>query len=135
MTICFHPIGWVRTDDPEEATPHFYSASDMEGALEILPEYEPGLTDIKAGQRIVVLFYFDRSPTFELSALRQVPRKRNKLRGVFSICSPKRPNAIGMSIVKVLSVSGSTIRVKGIDMFDGTPILDIKPVATPPGKE
>lgn len=112
---------------PNDATPHFYNASDMEGTIEILAEYEEGLADICAGQRIIVLFHFNRSPTFTFDLLRQTPRKRKELRGVFSICSPKRPNAIGMSILKVMSIEGCRISVRGLDMFDGTPVLDIKP--------
>jgi len=129
MAICFHPIGRVRTDVPDEAIPHHYTVSEVEGILEIQPEYEAGLTDIHAGQRIVVLFHFDRSPTFSREALQQVPRLRKETRGIFSICSPIRPNPIGLSVLEVIKVENCTIHVKGIDMFDGTPILDIKPEA------
>lgn len=127
MTIDFTPIGWVRTEALDEAIPHFYMASEVEGTLEILPEYEKGIADITAGQRINVLFHFDRSPAFTQTRLQQIPRKRKQLRGIFSICAPTRPNAIGLSVVRVLAVNGCRIRVKGLDMFNGTPILDIKP--------
>lgn len=129
MEITFKPIGWVRTDVAQEATPHFYAVSEIEGVLDILPEYEPGITDIQAGQRITVLFHFDRSPAFTPDLLRQIPRKKKELRGIFSICSPHRPNPIGMSVVEVMEVKGCRIKVRGLDMFDGTPILDIKPYA------
>lgn len=133
MKICFTPIGQVRTVVPDEAIPHFYAVSEVEGTLELLPEHEKGLADIQVGQQINVLFHFDRSPAFSQEQLRQMPRKRNELRGVFSICSPTRPNAIGLSVVTVLGIDGARVRVKGLDMFDGTPILDIKPVAVPSG--
>jgi tRNA-Thr(GGU) m(6)t(6)A37 methyltransferase TsaA len=93
-------------------------------------KYEEGLRDIKPHQRIVVLFYFDRSPPFSLELLLQTPPHRQEELGVFSICSPRRPNPIGLSVVEVLKVEGSVLHVKGIDMLDGTPILDIKPLIT-----
>ena len=83
---------------------------------------------VKAGQRIVVLFYFHQSTQFTPDFLVQTPHHRNESLGVFSICSPVRPNPIGMSIVEVLGVEGCTIHIKGLDMLDGTPVLDIKPV-------
>lgn len=134
MSICFTPIGYVRTDVPDEAMPHFHAVSEVEGTLEILPEYEQGLSDIQPGRQIQVVFHFNRSKPFTRDQLRQIPRKRNELRGVFGICSPTRPNAIGLSIVTVLAINGGKVRVKGVDMFDGTPILDIKPVVVLSGE-
>ena len=128
MTIHFTPIGYVRTGVPDEEMPHFYAVSEVEGILDILPKYEQGLGDLQLGQQINVLFHFDRSPAFSQDQLRQIPRKRDELRGVFSICTPIRPNAIGLSVLTVLGIDGGRIRVKGLDMFDGTPVLDIKPV-------
>jgi tRNA (adenine37-N6)-methyltransferase len=82
----------------------------------------------------VVIFVFHESPAFSDDLLRQTPPHRRRLSqredgsmGVFSICSPVRPNPIGMSIVEVLGVEGTTLRVRGLGMRDGTPILDIKP--------
>lgn len=128
MQICFEPIGWVRTD--ATSVPRHWSVSDVAGELEIKPELAPGLANIKPGQKIVVLFYFHQSRTFEESALTQTPPHRSGARGVFSICSPRRPNPIGMSILQVAGVNGNTVKVKGLDMYDGTPILDIKPHIT-----
>lgn len=82
-----------------------------------------------AGQRIVVLFYFHQSPSFTPDLLVQKPKHRNEYMGVFSICSPVRPNPLGMSIVEVLGIKGCTIHIKGLDMRDGTPVLDIKPAS------
>ena len=125
MTIRFKPIGYVH--NPHQEVPRHWSVSDLEGALDILPEYEEGLVDIGVGQRIVVIFHFDRSESFRSEHLRQKKRHRDEIRGVFSICSPIRPNPIGFSVLTVLSVAGGRVRVRGLDMFDGTPILDIKP--------
>ena len=125
MVINFTPIGTVRTD--ERKLPRHWSVSEVEGTLEIQSEYTEGLSDIRAGQRIVVLFHFHKSPPFIPQLLKQTPPHRDRALGVFSICSPRRPNAIGLSVVKVISKEGDRIRVRGLDMIDGTPILDIKP--------
>jgi len=124
-TIELVPIGVVRT---EAATvPRHWSISDVEGQLIIHEDYLDGLQDIQAGQRILLLFYFDRSPEFSSEHLVQKPPHKDREYGVFSICSPKRPNPIGLSVLEVLEVQGNAIRVRGVDMLDGTPILDIKP--------
>ena len=125
MRIELRPIGFVRTD--AEEIPRHWNVSDAEGTLVIDEEYLEGLKDIEPGQRIVVIFYFHRSPEFSSRFLRQTPPQSEKEMGVFSICSPVRPNPIGMSILEILDVKDATIRVKRLDMLDGTPILDIKP--------
>lgn len=127
MKIEFEPIGFVKT--AVEKIPRHWTISEAEGTIVIREEYIEGLKDIKAGQRIVVLFYFHQSPRFTQDFLVQTPPHRNERLGVFSICSPVRPNPIGMSVVEVLGLEGGTVRVKGLDMLDGTPVLDIKPVA------
>ncbi len=123
--IVMEPIGVVRTEAVK--VPRHWTVSDVEGRLVIEERYREGLRDIKPGQKIVVLFHFDKSPTFSPDMLVQTPPHRREEIGVFSICSPRRPNPIGLSIVGVLNVDGSVIHVRGIDMLDGTPILDIKP--------
>ena len=125
MTIELRPIGFVRTH--AEEIPRHWSVSDVEGTLAIDEEYAEGLRDIEPGQRIVVIFNFHRSPTFLAESLRQMAEGYGRVMGVFSTCSPIRPNPLGMSVVEVLGVSGASIDVRGLDMLDGTPILDIKP--------
>jgi len=125
MKIEFEPIGFVKTN--VEKVPRHWTVSESEGEIILNEEYAGGLKDIKPGQRIIVLFYFHQSPRFTPDFLVQTPPHRNERLGVFSICSPVRPNPIGMSIVEVLGVEGRTIRIKGLDMLDGTPVLDIKP--------
>ena len=119
------PIGFVRTD--AQQVPRHWTVSDVKGSLVIDDRYQEGLRDIKKNQRIVVIFHFHRSPKFPSELLRQTPPNRKEELGVFSICSPRRPNPIGMSVLKVLKVRGNVIHVQGLDMIDGTPILDIKP--------
>ena len=125
MKIELEPIGFVRTD--VEKVPRHWTVSDAEGTIVIDEQYKEGLKDIKAGERIVVLFYFHQSPRFTSDLLVQIPKHRNEELGVFSICSPVRPNPLGMSVVEVLGIDGNIIRVKGLDMRDNTPVLDIKP--------
>ena len=128
MTVTMTPIGFLYTDCRD--IPRHWSLSEVEGTIVIDPAYVEGLADIVAGQRIMVLFWFHKSPAFSSSFLRQTPPHRNAALGVFSICSPRRPNPIGLSVLNVLEVHQGKIRVKGVDMLDGTPILDIKPYIT-----
>ncbi len=125
MTIELSPIGFVRTE--AEKVPRHWSVSDVEGALVISEDYLEGLRDIEPGQRIVAIFHFHESPGFSPEFLRQTPPHGEKETGVFSTCSPVRPNPLGMSVLEVLDIKGTTIHVRGLDMREGTPILDIKP--------
>lgn len=125
MGIELRPIGFVRTDARE--VPRHWSVSDVVGTLTLDDEYVEGLVDTEAGERIVVIFHFHRSPEFSAELLRQTPPHTGKKTGIFSTCSPVRPNPLGMSVLEVLGVEGATVRVRGLDMLDGTPILDIKP--------
>jgi tRNA-Thr(GGU) m(6)t(6)A37 methyltransferase TsaA len=125
MGIELRTIGFVRTDTEE--LPRHWSVSDVEGTLVIDEEYSEGLRDIEAGQRVVVIFNFHRSPLFSTEFLRQTSGHTGREAGVFSTCSPIRPNPIGMSVVEVLGIRGANIDVRRLDMLDGTPILDIKP--------
>jgi tRNA-Thr(GGU) m(6)t(6)A37 methyltransferase TsaA len=97
---------------------------EAEGVLEILAEFEPGLADIEGFSHLYVLWIFDRSEGFELTAS---PPSDNRPHGVFATRSPMRPNPIGMTVVELLRRDGRRLHVRGIDMLEGTPILDIKP--------
>ncbi|MDD3579621.1 MAG: tRNA (N6-threonylcarbamoyladenosine(37)-N6)-methyltransferase TrmO [Desulfobacca sp.] len=125
MEIILKPIGFVRHDSP--TVPRHWTVSEVHGTLEIDPQYLEGLKDIRVGQRILVIFHFHQSPEFSPPSLTQCPPHRRERLGVFSICSPIRPNPIGLSRLEVLAIEGPILRVKGLDMLDGTPILDIKP--------
>jgi len=129
MSIEMKPIGYVSTD--VEEVPRSWSVSDVEGSLVIDEIYLEGLRDIKPGQRIHVIFHFHLSPKFTSQFMRIKPPIRDKKVGVFSTHSPFRPNPIGLSLLEVLGVDGNVIRVKGLDMVDKTPILDIKPEIRP----
>jgi tRNA-Thr(GGU) m(6)t(6)A37 methyltransferase TsaA len=97
---------------------------EANGTLEILPELEAGLTDIEGFSHLFVLWVFDRSQGFELLA---APRGEDVPHGVFATRWPRRPNPIALSVVELLRREGTKLHVHGVDMLDGTPILDIKP--------
>ncbi len=120
------PIGFVRSPYKDTAAvPKGLGARhDAEGTLDILPEFESGLTDIEGFSHLFVLWAFDRSQGFDLIGR---PPSDNKPHGVFATRSPRRPNPIGLTVVELLKREGATLMVRGIDMLDGTPILDIKP--------
>jgi tRNA (adenine37-N6)-methyltransferase len=98
---------------------------ETDGVLKILPEFEQGLTDIEGFSHLVVIWEFDRSTSFELIG---TPPSDNRPHGVFATRSPRRPNPIGLTIVELLRRDGVELHVRGVDMLDGTPILDIKPL-------
>jgi tRNA-Thr(GGU) m(6)t(6)A37 methyltransferase TsaA len=129
MSIQMKPIGYVSTD--AEAIPRCWVVSDVEGVLVIDEAYAEGLRDIQPGQHIDVIFHFHKSPEFTTEYMRITPPNRREEVGVFSTHSPFRPNPIGLSRLQVLSIDGSVIRVRGLDMLDGTPILDMKPEVCP----
>ena len=123
--ISLEPIGYVATEESD--VPRFYTVSEVQGELIIDASLQAGLSDIEIGSEIVVLFYFHLSREFSAEDLQVIPPSRRDLRGVFSTRSPVRPNPIGLSKLTVTSVRENRIGVKGLDMLDGTPILDIKP--------
>jgi len=126
MSIAMRPIGYVSTN--ADRVPRGWEISDVEGTLVFDEFYKEGLRDIRPGEQIYVIFQFHKSPKFNSQFLRiNPPHHDRKETGVFSTHSPVRPNPIGLSILEVLSMDGNIIRVKGLDMLDGTPILDIKP--------
>ena len=97
---------------------------DAEGLLELQPDLEPGLADIEGFSHLFVIWVFDRSTDVSLVA---TPHSDNRPHGVFATRSPRRPNPIGLTVVELLAREGHTLRVRGVDMLDGTPILDLKP--------
>jgi tRNA-Thr(GGU) m(6)t(6)A37 methyltransferase TsaA len=129
MKIEMNPIGYVSHDAKE--IPRNWKVSDVQGDLVIDDIYKDGMKEIKAGQKIYVFFHFHKSPPFSEKFMRIKPPIYDKKVGVFFSHSPFRPNPLGMSILEVIGVNGTTIRAKGIDMMDGTPILDIKPESCP----
>jgi tRNA-Thr(GGU) m(6)t(6)A37 methyltransferase TsaA len=97
---------------------------DAEGVLRIAPEFAAGLQDVEGFSHLFVLWEFDKSEGFELVGR---PPVDDRPHGVFATRSPRRPNPIGLTVVELLGREGGELRVRGVDMLDGTPILDIKP--------
>jgi tRNA-Thr(GGU) m(6)t(6)A37 methyltransferase TsaA len=126
LSWAMQPIGYVRSPykSTREIPKGLGAKHEAEGALEILPEFEPGLKDIEGFSHLFVIWAFDRSDGCDLVV---TPPSDNQPHGVFATRSPRRPNPIGLTVVQLLSREGPALRVRGIDMLEGTPILDIKP--------
>jgi tRNA (adenine37-N6)-methyltransferase len=124
--LSMQPIGYVRSPfaETKEIPKGLGAKHETEGILEILTEFELGLTDIEGFSHLFVIWAFDRSQGYELVG---TPPTDTRPHGVFATRSPRRPNPIGLTVVELLSREGPVLRVRGVDMLDGTPILDIKP--------
>lgn len=119
-------IGTIRTpyDLAGSAPAQGGLAPDVEGEVIINPGFMLGIEGIDAFSHIILLYRFDRSQAY---ALKVVPRYAREPRGLFSTRAPRRPNPIGLTVVELVEVVGNRLRVRGVDMLDGTPLLDIKP--------
>jgi len=124
--IAMEPVGIVQSPYKNAGdVPRGLGAKhDAEGILEIRPELEAGLTDIEGFSHLFVFWVFDRSEGFELMV---TPPSDHRPHGVFATRSPRRPNPIALTVVELLRREGRRLFVRGVDMLDGTPILDIKP--------
>ena len=120
------PIGFVHSPykNTSEIPKGLGAKHEAEGVLKILPEFEPGLTDIEGFSHLYIIWEFDRSQGFELLGN---PPMDTPPHGVFATRSPYRPNPIGLTVVELFRRDGVNLHVKGVDMLDKTPILDIKP--------
>lgn len=126
VAFAMRPIGYARTPYAETlAIPKGPGAEHRaEGTVEVLPAYEAGLQDIEGFSHLYVLWVFDRSEGFGLLV---TPPTDDRVHGVFATRSPWRPNPIGLTVVELLGREGPRLRIRGVDMLDGTPVLDIKP--------
>ncbi len=124
--ITLTPIGTMHCGlESREDTPKNFDISTETGTLEIFPEYAEALDGIKAGQTIVVLFWLHQAKRDLLKVYPRGDRSRG-LHGVFSTRSPVRPNPIAISELEVIEIENNKIKVRGVDVYNGTPILDIK---------
>ena len=119
-------IGVIRTPftDPEGMPIQPCGAEGIGGTVQVYPEYAAGLKDIEGFSRIFLVYYFHRCSGWSAET---VPFLDNQARGVFATRAPRRPNPIGLSSVRLVAREGDTLVVEGVDMLDGTPLLDIKP--------
>lgn len=120
------PIGTVRSPyaDPEEVPRGLGARHEAEGVLELFPEFEAGLADIEGFSHLYVIWVFHRAEGHDLLV---TPPTDDRPHGVFATRAPRRPNPIGLTVVTLLRREGPRLHVRGVDMLDGTPILDIKP--------
>ncbi|MBI2182451.1 MAG: tRNA (N6-threonylcarbamoyladenosine(37)-N6)-methyltransferase TrmO [Deltaproteobacteria bacterium] len=132
MDIIFKPIGITHTHGSDA---EIRGRGDLEGELEIFPEFADGLDGIDGYSHLFVIAYFDRLRPEQIGPLKVKPRGLLRrgykldelpLLGVFALDSPTRPNPIGLTLVRVRKREGNRIIVQGLDFFDRTPILDIK---------
>lgn len=125
--VC-RPIGFVRSPFREraEAPRQTAAARDVRGSIELLPghDFEHALSDIETWPYLWVIFWFHLNEGWRPKVL---PPRSDRRRGLFSTRSPYRPNPLGLSVVKLEGVNGLVLSVSGLDMLDGTPVLDLKP--------
>lgn len=125
----FAPIGVVRTPFTErrEAPRQPYAAGEAPGTIELLPghRYEDGLRDLDGWSHLWLVYWFHLNTHWRPTVL--PPRSRSGRRGVFATRAPHRPNPIGLSLLRIVRVEGLRVEVLGVDMIDGSPVLDIKP--------
>ena len=124
--ITLKPVGHVRSGFTETSqVPKGHGATHTaEGVLEIEPQLEAGLTDIEGFSHLYLIWVFHRSQECELLG---TPPTDDRPHGVFATRSPRRPNPLGLTVVELQRREGRRLYVRGVDMLDGTPILDIKP--------
>jgi tRNA-Thr(GGU) m(6)t(6)A37 methyltransferase TsaA len=126
MKIEYEPIGVIHS--PFQTTQGMpiqpSGATGVKGAVELFPRFGQGLRDLDGFSHIILIYHFHRSVGYSLLV---VPFLDSVERGVFATRAPRRPNAIGLSVVRLVRVEGDTLHVEDIDILDGTPLLDIKP--------
>ncbi|WP_367025603.1 tRNA (N6-threonylcarbamoyladenosine(37)-N6)-methyltransferase TrmO [Methylococcus sp. ANG] len=125
MKIEYQPIGTIHSTftEPTGMPIQPAGALGIQGTVEIFPEYRAGLQDLDGFSHIILLYHFHRSHGFDL---RVIPFMDTEPRGLFATRAPNRPNALGLSVVKLLDIQGCTLPIANVDILDGTPLLDIK---------
>ncbi len=126
MNVELKPIGVIHSPFHElEGMPiQPAGARGVQGTVEVFQEYRAGLKDLDGFSHIVLLYLFHQSQGFNLHV---VPYLDTEIRGVFATRAPRRPNAIGLSVVQLNMVQDRILHIENVDILDGTPLLDIKP--------
>jgi len=131
--VRFRPVGIVKSrfKEPADLPPPAFAPlrflEHVTGQIEVFPAFADGLDDLEGFSHVIVLFHFHRSTGFKLKT---IPPGEHGPRGIFSTRSPHRPNPLGMTVVKLLGRNGRVLEVSGLDLVDGTPVLDLKPYTT-----
>jgi tRNA (adenine37-N6)-methyltransferase len=122
--IELHPVGYVRSPYKVKGdTPRQGRLSDTVSEIAIDEKYRPALWQIERRKHLWVLCWFDRA---DRTVLRAIPPGTSVEKGVFAIRSPDRPNPVSLCMVDLLGVNNGVLKVRGLDAFDGTPVIDIK---------
>ena len=126
MKIKFSPIGIIHTPFKEIGNMPIQPSADIssEGWIEIFERYSAGLADLEGFSHIYLIFHLHQSKRYKLKV---IPFLDTVERGIFATRSPARPNPVGLSVVKLISVTGNILKIQGLDILDGTPLIDIKP--------
>ena len=126
MEISYRPIGVIHSPftDIEGMPIQPTGASEIRGAVKVFPEFAEGLKDLDGFSHIILLYHFHCVPGVKLIV---TPFMDSQPHGVFATRAPKRPNPIGLSIVRLLGIEQNTLHIENVDILDGTPLLDIKP--------
>ena len=124
--VSFQPIGVVRSPFRTlEAMPiQPVGAAGVKGTIELRPELEPGLQDLAGFSHLWLLYHFHRGGAPRLTV---TPFLDQRPHGIFATRAPVRPNPIGLSLVELVAIDGPVLQIAGVDLLDGTPLLDIKP--------
>lgn len=124
--ISYQPIGIIHSPfkDIKGMPIQSAGAKGIKGTIDLKPEYAAGLKDLAGFSHIILLYHFHLSQSY---SLRLKPFLDKAMHGVFATRAPRRPNSIGLSVVKLLRVEGRTLYIEEVDVIDGTPLLDIKP--------
>jgi tRNA (adenine37-N6)-methyltransferase len=125
MTYVMNPIGIIHSPFTDKSrAPIQASRSQARGLVEVYSKYAEGLQDIDGFSHIFLLYIFHESSGYSLLVK---PFLDNQLRGLFATRYPARPNPIGLSVVRLIARQGNSLEIEGVDMLNGTPLLDIKP--------
>lgn len=124
--IVYKPIGIIHSPfkEPHGMPVQPTSAKDIDGTVEIFPEYVEGLKDVEGFSHVILVYHFHLSKG---ASLEVTPYMDEEQHGVFSTRAPTRPNPIGISTVRLVKVEGRELHVRDVDIVDGTPLLDLKP--------
>ena len=126
QTVSYKPIGVIHSPfrDVKGMPIQAAGAEGVVGTVEVEPEYVAGLKDIEGFSHIILIYHFHLSEGYSLEVK---PFLDDELHGVFATRAPRRPNAIGISVVRLVTVEDRVIHVADVDVVDGTPLLDLKP--------
>ena len=126
MKIEFEPIGIIHSPftEPHGMPIQPAGGAGVRGTVEVFEEFRPGLKDLGGFSHVILIYFFHLSRGFSLEV---VPFMDSEYRGVFATRAPKRPNPIGISVVRLIGIDEGMLEIENVDIVDGTPLLDIKP--------